>query len=149
VIRIRDRRNFACGALFVAIGCGLAWSASRMTIGTASAMGPGWFPMALGVLLGVLGAAIAIQSLLVDGAPAPGSFEWRGFVLVTFAILTFAATITRLGFVPAVALTTLIATLASRRMRVRTAVILVLVLLAFCWLVFVRGLGLPVRMFGS
>ena len=148
MIHVRDRRNFACGLLFVAIAALLAWSASRLTIGTASAMGPGWFPLALALFLGFLGLLLAAQSLRVAGAQAPGRFEWRGFVLVTLAIVTFAATITRLGFVPAVVLTSIIATLASRRMRARTSIVLTLVLLAFCWLVFVRGLGLPVRMFG-
>ena len=149
MIRIRDRRNFACAGVFVGLAAVLAFSATRLTVGTAASMGPGYLPLALALILGALGIALGFRSLRVDGPPSIVEFEWRGFSLVTLAIVVFAATITRLGFVPAVALTSAIATMASRRMRVRTAVVVTVVLLVFCWLVFVRGLGLPVRMFGA
>lgn len=149
MIRIRDPRNFACAVVFVGLAAVLAFSATRLTVGTAASMGPGYLPLALALILGALGVALGVRSLRVDGPRAFVEFEWRGFSLVTLAIVAFAATITRLGFVPAIVLTAAIATAASRRMRLRTAVLVTLALLAFCWLVFVRGLGLPVRMFGA
>ena len=148
MIRIRDPKNFACAALFVGLSVLLAVNAMSLTLGTISSMGPGYFPLALALLLGLLGVVLGVQSLRVDGPP-PAGFQWRGFVLVTLALVAFGATITRFGFVPAVVLTIGIAMSASSEIRPRTAMLLLLVLLAFCWAVFVRGLGLPVRLFGN
>lgn len=148
MIRIRDPKNFACAGFFVAISAVLAHSALALPIGTASEMGPGYFPLALAVLLGGLGALLAVTSLRLDGAPV-SNFEWRGFVLITLAIIAFGASIQRLGFVPAVVITVGLSTLASRRFTRRSAILLTAILLAFCWAVFVWGLGLPVRLFGA
>lgn len=148
MLRVRDPRNFGCALMFVGLAALLGYNAMQLTIGTASEMGPGYFPLALAIVLGGLGLALAAQSLRVDG-PRLARFEWRGFVLVTLALVAFAATITRLGFVPAVLLATALATAASRVIRPRTALVLAVLLLAFCWAVFVVGLGLPVRPFGA
>lgn len=148
VIRIRDPKNFACATLFTALSGLLAYNALSLPVGTLSEMGPGYFPLVLAVGLGLLGALLAVQSVRVEGA-APGRFEWRGLGLVTLALVAFGTTITRFGFIPAVVLTVGIAISASGEIRWRTAALLLLVLLAFCWAVFVRGLGLPVRLFGA
>lgn len=148
MIRIRDPRNFGCALLFLGIAALLGWNAAQLTIGTAAEMGPGYFPLALAILLGLLGVVLGVQSLRVDGARIEG-FEWRGFVLVTLALAAFAVTITRLGFVPAVLLTSGLAMAASREIRLRAAIVFAALLLVFCWAVFVRGLGLPVRLFGA
>jgi putative tricarboxylic transport membrane protein len=148
VIRVRDPRNFGCALMFIGLAGLLAYNALQLTIGTASAMGPGYFPLALAIVLGALGVVLGMQSLRIDG-PRMAGVEWRGFALVTLALVTFGATITRLGFVPAVLLTTGLAMAASRTIRPRTAAVLAIVLLAFCWAVFVAGLGLPVRLFGA
>jgi len=148
VVRIRDPRNFGCALLFLGIAALLAHSALKLTIGTAAEMGPGYFPLALALILGLLGAILGVQSLRVDG-PRIAAFEWRGLIMVTLALLGFAASITRLGFVPAVLIATGLAMGASRDLRLRTAIVLAAVLLAFCWAVFVRGLGMPVRLFGA
>jgi putative tricarboxylic transport membrane protein len=145
--RIRDRRNFASAVLFVGFAALLGGNALTLRIGTAEAMGPGYFPLALALILGILGLLIGIGSLRVDGPPI-GAIGWRGLVFVTLAIVAFGATIQRLGFVPAVVASLVLAVLASPRFGWRAGVLVTLVLLAGCWLVFVRGLGLPVRLFG-
>lgn len=148
MIRIRDRKNFACAALFVALSVILAASALSLPIGTASEMGPGYFPLVLALILGGLGVLLGIKSLCTDGVSV-SNFERRGFVLVTLAIVTFGVSIRWLGFIPALLISVGLSTLASPRFRPATAILLTAVLLAFCWAVFVRGLGLPVRLVGS
>jgi putative tricarboxylic transport membrane protein len=148
LIQIRDPKNLGCALLFIALSALLAFNALALPIGTASQMGPGYFPLALAAILGGLGVLLALQSLSSAGSPV-ASFEWRGFALVTLALVAFGATITRLGFVPAVVITVGISIFASKRFRPLTGILLTIVLLAFCWAVFVRGLGLPVRLFGA
>jgi putative tricarboxylic transport membrane protein len=145
MIRIRDPKNFGCAALFVALAVVLALSALSLPIGTASQMGAGYFPLALALILGALGLILAVTSLRIKG-PGVAHFEWRGMALVTLAIVVFAGTITRLGFLPAVTIVVGISTLASTRFRRWSAIALTTFLVAFCWAVFVLGLGLPVRL---
>lgn len=147
VLRIRDMRNFLSGLLFMGLSGVLAWNALSLHIGEAREMGPGYVPLMLALILGGLGLAIAISGLRVDGE-ALARIEWRGFVLIIGAILAFGLSIERLGFVPAIAITAGICSLASTRYRIATALGLIAVLVAFCWAVFILGLGLPVKMFG-
>jgi putative tricarboxylic transport membrane protein len=146
MIRIRDPKNFACAGLFVGLAIVLALSALSLPIGAAGRMGPGYFPLVLALILGGLGLLLALNSLRFDGEPV-SNFEWRGFILVTLAIVAFGATISRLGFIPAMVISVGISILASERFRPTTAIWLIVCLVIFCWAVFVWGLGLPVRLF--
>lgn len=48
---IKSEKDFASGVMFIATGGGFAWaSATEYTIGSASQMGPGYFPMVLGLI---------------------------------------------------------------------------------------------------
>ena len=145
MIRIRDPKNFGCAMLFVVLSIVLAASALSLPIGSAARMGPGYFPLILAVILGVLGLLLTATSLRVEG-PGVANFEWRGVILVTVAIIAFAGAIAPLGFLPATVLAVGISTLASARFRPLTALALTTFLVAFCWAVFVLGLGLPVRL---
>jgi len=62
------KRDFYAGALMALIGLGVAlkgWSSYRL--GTLMHMGPGFLPTALGVILALLGIAIAGAALPVSG----------------------------------------------------------------------------------
>jgi len=147
MIRIRDPKNFMAGLLFTGLAIVLAYDALLLPLGTVSRMGPGYFPLVLAVILGGLGLVVIVNSLRFEGGTVSG-FEWRGFVLVTVAIVAFGATINRFGFVPAVVISVGLCILASTRFRPVTAITLIAFLLVFCWVVFIWGLGLPVRLFG-
>ena len=146
MMRIRDPKNLACAGLFVGLAVVLAASALSLPIGTAGRMGPGYFPLVLALILGFLGLLLAITSLRVEGE-AVSSFEWRGFLLVTLAIIAFGVTVNRFGFIPALAVSTGISILASDRFRLTTALSLIAGIVIFCWAVFSWGLGLPTRLF--
>ncbi len=146
MIRIRDPKNFACAALFVGLAVVLALSALSLPIGTAGHMGPGYFPLVLALILGGLGLLLGFVSLRVDGEPV-SRFEWRGFLLVTLSILAFGVTVNRLGFIPALVVSSGICVLASERFRATTALALIAGVVVFCWAVFIWGLGLPLRPF--
>lgn len=146
MIRIRDPKNFVCALLFLCFAGLLAGSALTLPLGSASEMGPGYFPLALAIILGCLGLVLAATSLARDGAAV--KIEWRGVCMITLSILAFAAAIRWLGFLPAATLCVVVATLADRGFPARKAALLTLLLVAFCWAVFVKGLGLPVALFG-
>ncbi|SMH40387.1 hypothetical protein [Azospirillum agricola] len=54
----------------------------RYAMGTAFRMGPGYFPVLLGGLLALLGAAISLRALWIDEGNRMGGLAWRPVLLV-------------------------------------------------------------------
>ncbi|WP_442578205.1 tripartite tricarboxylate transporter TctB family protein [Mesorhizobium sp. ASY16-5R] len=142
-----DRTNALCGALFVAAGLFFAMQSLDLEIGTAFRMGPGYFPIVLSGVLILLGLIIVIQATRVEGEPV-GPLAWRGMVLILPAPILFGLTVRGLGFVPAIFITSFIASFASTRMTVVMALVLSVLLTLFSVAVFSYGLGLPFERFG-
>ena len=66
------KRDFYAGGLMLLLGLGIALKGSTYRAGTLMHMGPGFLPTALGILLILLGIAIAAASLAPDGADEHG-----------------------------------------------------------------------------
>lgn len=143
-----NRKDLVSGLFFV--GCGAFFCGRTLMdlpLGTALRMGPGYFPLMLGIIMILLGGAIAVRSFGTTG-PQLGTFSWRAIGLVSGAPIIFAVTVRGLGFAPAMVLATVIAAFASRRMTFLFALALAIALSIFCTLIFKFGLGLPLRTFG-
>src|SRR5262245_16027908 len=138
-----NRKDIGAGLLFIAFGAFFSIDAYKnLALGTALAMGPGYFPAMIGALLALFGAAIVLRGLRT--APSPfGDVSWRGVALIGLAPIVFGATVRGLGMAPAIILTTLISVFASRRVGLLKATTLTLGLTVFCIVVFSYGLGLP------
>src|SRR3546814_19925453 len=65
---IHDKKNFVAGALYVSFGALVAIGSASYDLGTAQRMGPGYFPLALGLLLMGVGLLVAASAL---GAAGP------------------------------------------------------------------------------
>jgi hypothetical protein len=91
---IKSQKDFFSGLMFTLVGGAFAMGATNYSVGTGARMGPGYFPLLLGIFLAVLGAFITFYSLVEhteDGEPI-GQFAWKpiGFILganVVFGIL--------------------------------------------------------------
>jgi hypothetical protein len=71
------RKDFLGGALMLVLGLATAMQATSYDIGSLRRMGPGFFPLSLGIILGVVGELIIITAKrALTPAPAP---EWRGW----------------------------------------------------------------------
>jgi putative Ca2+/H+ antiporter (TMEM165/GDT1 family) len=68
---LMSKRDFYAGGLMVLIGLFIALKGASYRAGTLMHMGPGFLPTALGVLLVILGIAIAAAAL----APADGEHD--------------------------------------------------------------------------
>jgi hypothetical protein len=141
-------KDCVAGTLFVAIGLLFAVNAwLRLSVGSALAMGPGYFPILLGLILIGLGAAIVLSGLRKP-AESFGTVSWRGVGLVTGAILFFGLTVRGLGMAPALGGATLLAALSTARNSFPFALALSVCLAAFCVAVFVYALQLPYAAIG-
>lgn len=108
------------GSTFVALGLAFALGGRTYGIGSTKAMGPGFVPVVLGVILTVLGAVITAAAFRGgnphdrEAAAERGPVPWvRGGMLVA-GIVFFGATIEGLGLAPTLFVTTFVAALACR-----------------------------------
>ncbi|WP_157813749.1 tripartite tricarboxylate transporter TctB family protein [Sinorhizobium meliloti] len=143
----RLSKDVVSGLLLIVIAAIYIWQASFQEIGTASEMGPGYFPMAISILIGLLGIAILANGVRRN-VPLSGPVAWRGAVSITLAVVAFAAMLRPFGFVPATAFATFLSTLAAPPFRWKFSVLATFVITALCWLIFVVGIRISVPSFG-
>jgi Tripartite tricarboxylate transporter TctB family len=144
VVRIRHPKDFYAGLIFVAVGVFAIVIGRDYSLGSATRMGPGYFPALLGWLLTILGAIIALRSLAIDG-PAIGRIGFRPLILILASMLAFAALLEAAGLVIATVALITIGCLATAESRVRESVPLTVALVAVALGLFVYGLGLPLK----
>ena len=146
-VRPTDTTDAAAGVFLILVAAFFGWQTTDLPIGTSLRMGPGYFPMVLSILLFIMGALILIKSFRGQGEPI-GTIAWRGIWFILPAPIFFGLTVRGLGFVPALFITTLIAAMASSRMKPLPALVLAVLVTLFSTLVFSYALGLPFRRFG-
>jgi len=137
---IRSPKDFWAGLLFIAIGTGAIAVGSNYPLGTAARMGPGYFPLILGIMLIVLGAIIAFRGMRVPGEPIP-AWRWRPTLVVLGTVVVYGILIGILGVAISTVLMIVSASAASHEFRFRESVISGFLLSALAVGVFVIGLG--------
>lgn len=142
------RKDVGAGAVFVAFGLAFAITASTYEIGSALAMGPGFFPLMLGVILVVLGLLIVLKGLVAPETGELGPVPWKAAVLLVAAIFFFGFTVRGLGVGPTVFVTVLLAALAGRKVSIVSALLVAASLTVLSVLIFVVALQLPLRVVG-
>jgi hypothetical protein len=143
-----DRTDAAAGVLFILFGLFFGIQSAGLELGTAFRMGPGYFPLVLSGVLVLFGLAVLFNAMKGDKGESIGTFAWRGIAFILPAPIFFGLTVRGLGFVPAIFLTTLIAGLASLKMKLHWALLLAVGVTIFSTLVFSYALGLPFRRIG-
>lgn len=152
-MRGQDYRGIASGGVLAAVGSFIAlYAASRYAVGTLHRIGPGMFPILLGILLAGFGLAIAGQALLRRD---PEAAQWdeipaidlRQLAVVAGAIAGFALTVERFGVVPAIAVLVAITALARHRLGPVGLLVLAATLSITAVVIFPVLLGVPFRIF--
>ncbi len=148
--------DLGAGILFAVAGlAGLVFGRS-LTAGSIARMGPGFFPLAISGGLVVVGAVLVGRGLRRTGrGRAP--FGWETSAWLLGALAAFALLVGPAGLIAAVAAASLLATAALRRAEAQAGIArppgrtiveglaLAAVLAGGSALVFVAGLGLPIR----
>jgi hypothetical protein len=147
-MRIRNQRDFWSGIMFLVLGVLFVIFSQAYQLGTPARMGPGFFPTMLGVLMALLGVAIAWRATArSSGKGDLESVGWREIFLVLVAVGVFAAALPYLGMVVSVTLLIAISAIASHEFSWKETAISIVVLLVMSELVFVRGLELQFPVF--
>jgi Tripartite tricarboxylate transporter TctB family len=142
-VRIANPRDFCAGLLFGGFGLFMAlYAAMNYKLGTAVRMGPGYFPTWVGAIVALLGLALAISSLRVEGPRLP-RLAWRPTLFILGGSVAYGYLLKPLGLVLATILVVLISAAGGHEFRWRETLLLAVALALFALGVFVYGLGLP------
>jgi len=106
-------------------------------------MGAGFFPFYLGMIMTGLGSFLVLFSLKALGE-AVGHFHWKPILWIIGSITVFGFLLDIFGVVITGLLLVIGVSLGGSEFRWKHAVILAVVLVAFCVLVFGVGLKLPI-----
>ena len=145
---LRLSKNLLAGLMFVAFGLAGLWLARDLDFGSASDMGPGYFPLIVCALLLALGGALSVTALMRAGEAAEG-WAWKPLLLVTLAALAFALLLKPIGLVGTLAVTTVLASAAGTLLRPLRLAALAAVLIAVNVGIFVLALKMPIPLWPS
>ncbi len=140
-VRIRAPKDFWSGAMFVAFAAVAILAARGHSLGTAGKMGPGYFPIGLGFVLGGLGAVLIGRSLVFEGEAVPRIHVWA-LAVITLGVSLLGVRVEPLGLVAALALLVVLISWAGHEFRLVETLALAAALIAFSIAVFVYALGL-------
>lgn len=151
-MNIKSQKDFFSGLMFMGVGIAFAWGSTRYTIGSGARMGPGYFPLVLGVLLAILGGIITFKALVVETMDGDklGSFAWKPLVFIILANVVFGILLGGLpsiglpsmGLIVGIYALTFVACLAGETFNFKEALILATILAAFSYLAFIKLLNL-------
>ena len=151
-MNIKSQKDFFSGLMFMGVGVAFAWGSSSYTIGSGARMGPGFFPLVLGILLAVLGSIITFKALVVETVDGDkiGAFAWKPLVFIILANLVFGAMIGGLpgihlppmGLIVGIFALTFIAALAGDEFKWKEVVVLASILAVMSYFAFIKMLNL-------
>lgn len=146
-MRISLTKEFLSGALFVFIGLGTIVIAQNYHLGSASDMGPAYFPIILGAITTFIGGVMLIRSVVApdNSEPVP-SWEVRPLIFVLAGILLFSALIDTYGVIAAVIAVVLVSRIGASEGTMPELVLITVVMVALALGIFVYGLNIPLRL---
>lgn len=152
---IKSEQDFYSGVMFAVVGLAFAIGATNYNIGTGARMGPGYFPLGLGVILTILGGIIMLKGVMgkTDG-PKMGKVALRPLSCILGANVLFGLLLGGLpsiglpsmGLVVAIYGLTLVASLADKQFRLKGVLILATVLAIISYGAFVKLLNLQFQL---
>ncbi|OGB38044.1 MAG: hypothetical protein A2W72_18575 [Burkholderiales bacterium RIFCSPLOWO2_12_67_14] len=135
---LASQKDFFSGLMFMVVGGAFAWGATSYEVGEGARMGPGYFPLTLGILLVILGAIVTFNSFKggPPGGDRVGAFAWRPLGFVLGANLAFGALLVGLpvlgipamGFIVSIYALVIIASMARKGFKLKEALILATIL---------------------
>jgi hypothetical protein len=124
----RYSKDYYGGALMIMIGLCAIRGGITYHIGTLGRMDSGFFPVSLGILLVLVGIAIAVGARTAAAGHATGKkqlpAEWRGWLCIVSGIAAFVVIGQYGGLLPATFAITFISAMGDRQNTIKTALLL-------------------------
>ncbi|MFM8690924.1 MAG: tripartite tricarboxylate transporter TctB family protein [Limnohabitans sp.] len=151
-MNIKSQKDFVSGLMFMAVGGAFAYGATNYSIGSAARMGPGYFPLMLGIILALLGAVVAFKALVVETPDGDkiGQWAWKPLTFIIAANLLFGIMIGGLpsiglppmGLIAGIFALTIVASLAGETFKLKEVLVLSVILSIGSYMAFVVLLNL-------
>jgi len=151
-VNIKSQKDFFAGLLYAVIGGAFAIGATNYNIGTGARMGPGYFPLLLGVILGVIGLYIMFKALVVETADGDkiGKWAWKPLFFIIAGNLLFGVLLSGLpnlgipgmGLIVAIYGVTIVVSKAGHESSIKQSLILATILSTISYLGFIKLLNL-------
>jgi hypothetical protein len=158
-MQIKSQKDFFSGLMFIGVGVAFAWGATTYNVGEGARMGPGYFPLMLGIVLALIGAIILFTSLVVEveGGDRIGKWAWRPLFFIIMANLAFGVLlgglpslgVPAMGLIIAIFGLTIISSLADGHFHSRDTLILSAVLAVGSYAAFIWLLKLQIQVWPS
>jgi len=146
-MNIKSQKDFFSGLLFTAVGVAFAWGATKYSIGTGARMGPGYFPLMLGILMAILGGVITFKALVVETEDGDkvGGWAWKPLFFIIAANLLFGLMLGGLpsikfpafGLIAGIFALTFVASLAGEEFKPKEVAVLATILAIMSYLAFI------------
>ncbi len=142
-MKIKNQKDFWSAVMFILFGVLFVIWSTEYQFGTSQRMGPGYFPMVLGILQILLGVMIGIPAVgrnAVETEVSP--IGWRGLTIILGAVALYGVLLPVLGFIVSLALLIIISATATKEFNLKETLISTVVLGIGSYLAFVKGLNL-------
>ena len=146
-MNIKSQKDFFSGLMFTAVGVAFAWGATKYSVGTAARMGPGYFPLMLGILMAVLGGVITFKALVVETEDGDKVGRWalKPLFFIISANLLFGLMLGGLpsikfpafGLIVGIYALTFVASLAGEEFKFKEVAVLATILAVMSYLAFI------------
>jgi len=144
---IRRPKDFFAGIFFTAFAAFIFWNTRGLSTGTLRNVGPGFFPSLLAPCLGLIGTILTLRGF-IGSSLEPLRLPWRPVAFITLASLVFALILEYAGLPAAIAISTLVATLAYAERRWKRAIMTALILCIVNTVLFIFLLQQPISLPG-
>ncbi|MFA3919473.1 tripartite tricarboxylate transporter TctB family protein [Ruegeria hyattellae] len=144
VFGVFGRANLISGLIVAGVGATTILVAQTYPLGSATRMGPGYYPTILGILLMFLGTLIILfDSRRSVGSGLP-SADWHSLTMILAGVGIFAALIETAGLAPAILACIFVSAQADKELTLKETSLLALAVTLGCILIFDFALGMPV-----
>jgi hypothetical protein len=151
-VKIKSQKDFFAGLMFMVAGIAFAWGATNYNIGEGARMGPGYFPLVLGILLTAIGAFVIFEALVVETEDGEkiGSFAWKPLFYIIGANVLFgiclggirAIGLPSMGLIVGIYVLTFVASMGGDEHKPKEVAILATILAVISYLAFIVLLNL-------
>lgn len=148
MVKIKAGKDFWSGIMFLCFAAAGLFAARGYSLGSAGKMGPGYFPLVLGIALGAIGLLLVARAI-ISGDEAIEGLNLRPLLLLVLSVITFGLAILPLGLVVTLIITVAIAALAGRQSGPIEVAVLALSLAALSIGIFHFALRLPLPIWPS
>jgi len=135
-------RDFWGGVMLMVIGVAAVYIAKDYRLGSMARMGPGFFPIVLGVILFLFGLNLMVKGL-IKGEKIQGNWSLRALILLSLSLVLFGVLMEHVGLIPALVVLIFGSASAGKEFRLVEVCLLTVVLTGLSVVLFVWGLGLP------